>query len=1083
MSLRIIYGRAGTGKSTFCLNEIKNVSNQKVYIITPEQFSYSMEKRLLKNSERKVTLNAEVLSFKRLADRIFTEVGGANDVVISKSGQAMIIYSILQDQKEELKFLGKTKENIDLILKEITELKKHNITVKRIQENIYNITEINLQGKLQDISRIYEEYEKHIENKYIDEDDILTKMSKKIQDSKMFDKSIVFFDEFSGFTMQEYSIIEEILQKAEQVNVTICSDNLKQENTPETDIFYSNKNFANKIINIAEKLDLKIDEPVYLEENRRIKNNELLHLEKNIYDINPNKYEKNVKNIKIKLMNDTYSEIENIAIEIIKLIKNEKLQYRDISVISNNIEEIDNIVKAIFNRYEIPYFIDEKSEITENFIIKFIISIMEIFSKNWSQEAVFNYIKSGILDLKKEEIYTLENYCIKNGIKGNKWYKNKWNELEAVQEKVVNPLMNLKKNLEKEKTAKKISKEIYNFLIQNNIQEKFQEKIEKLQEEKETARIYKESLDILVDVLDEIAIFFGDEKLSFDKYKEILKIGLKNKEVGKIPQFMDQVIIGDIDRTRTHRVKAIFIVGMNDGNFPIVNKNEGFFDDNDRGILKLNNLEIAKNTIENLYEDQFNIYKAFTIAEDKIYISYNSTNKEGTSLRPSILISKIKNIFPKLKEESEVLEEKKEIINVNATFNELLVKMRAKSNNEEIEDVWYDVYNWYNSKDIWREKLQKNMKALEYTNNAENIKKENIMKLYGNTLKTSISKMEQYRKCPFSFHLKYGLKLQNAEEYKLKSIDTGNFMHEILDEFFSKIDNIDKITPNEIETIVKEIINQKLKLDKNIIFTSSPKFIVLTNKLKNTIIQSVKYIIYQIQNSDFKPVNNELEFNKKIDNIEISGKIDRVDIAKDKFIRIIDYKSSEKNIDLNQMMAGTQIQLLTYIDALSEQKRKEPAGILYFNLIEPIINENRNLNEEEIEQKIRKSFKMKGLILADVHVIKMMDNELEKGSSNNIPVYLDKDGNISKSRSNIVTEEQFKDLQRTIKKIIKKISQEILNGKIDIKPMYDTKNKLSTCKFCEYKNICRFNSEENEYQYLQNKSRDEILNEIKERKE
>ena len=318
MSLRIIYGRAGTGKSTFCLNEIKNVSNQKVYIITPEQFSYSMEKRLLKNSERKVTLNAEVLSFKRLADRIFTEVGGANDVVISKSGQAMIIYSILQEQKEELKFLGKTKENIDLILKEITEFKKHNITVKRIQENIYNITEINLQGKLQDISRIYEEYEKHIENKYIDEDDILTKMSKKIQDSKMFDNSIVFIDEFSGFTMQEYSIIEEILQKAEQVNVTICSDNLKQESTPETDIFYSNKNFANKIINIAEKLDLKIDEPVYLEENRRIKNNELLHLEKNIYDINPNKYEKNVK-IFMDVENPTFQDLNQE--ELIKFCK------------------------------------------------------------------------------------------------------------------------------------------------------------------------------------------------------------------------------------------------------------------------------------------------------------------------------------------------------------------------------------------------------------------------------------------------------------------------------------------------------------------------------------------------------------------------------------------------------------------------------------------------------------------------------------------------------------------------------------------------------------------------------------------
>ncbi len=330
MSLRIIYGRAGTGKSTFCLNEIKKIHNQKVYIITPEQFSYSMEKRLLENSERKVSLKAEVLSFKRLANRIFTEVGGANDVVISKSGQAMIIYSILQEQKEELKFLGKTKENIDLILKEITELKKHNITVKKIQENIYNIPNINLQGKLQDINKIYEAYEENLKNKYIDEDDILTKLSKKIQDSKMFDNSIVFVDEFSGFTNQEYSIIKEILQKANQLNLTICADNLKQATAPETDIFYSNKIFAKKIINIAEKLNIKVEEPVCLKENKRIKNNELLHLEKNIYDINPKKYENNVKNIKIKLTNDTYSEIENIALEIIKLIKNEKMKYSDI---------------------------------------------------------------------------------------------------------------------------------------------------------------------------------------------------------------------------------------------------------------------------------------------------------------------------------------------------------------------------------------------------------------------------------------------------------------------------------------------------------------------------------------------------------------------------------------------------------------------------------------------------------------------------------------------------------------------------------------------------------------------------------
>ena len=1083
MSLRIIYGRAGTGKSEFCLNEIKNIKNKKIYIITPEQFSYSMERRLLETLENKASIKAEVLSFKRLADRIFTEVGGVNDVIISKSAQAMIIYSILQKQKENLKFLGKTKENIELILKEITEFKKHNITTQKISDNICNIQDVTLQGKLQDINEIYEMYEKNIKDKYIDEDDILTKLSKKIAESKMFDNSIIFIDEFSGFTKQEYSIINEILQKAEQVNLSICSDNLETNTIPETDVFYNNKMFANKVIKIAENLNIKIEKPVFLEENKRIKNEELLHLEKNIYNVQPEKYKKEVNKIEIKLTNDTYSEIENVAIEIIKLVKKEKWRYNDISIISNDVSEINNIVKVIFNRYEIPYFIDEKVEITENILIKYIMSIIEIFATNWSQEAVFNYIKSGFLNLEKEEIYILENYCKENGIKGNKWYKKEWRELQEIQKKVINPLIKLKNDIEKEKTARNISEQIYEFIKQNKTQEKMNQKINKLQGNTEIAKIYKESLDILVDILDEIVTFFGDGKVTFEKYKEILKVGLKNKEVGKIPQFIDQVMIGDIDRTRTHRVKAIFIIGMNDGNFPSANKNEGYFNDKDREILKLNNLEIAKNTLENLYEDQFNIYKAFTIAEEKLYILYISTNKEGTSLRPSVLISKIKKIFPNIKEKSQVLEKEIEIINVNATFNELLLKIREKANKEEIEDIWYDIYNWYKQNKNWKNKLENNMRALQYSNKAESIVKGNIHNLYGETLKTSISKMEQYKKCPFSFHLKYGLKLKTIEEYKIKSIDTGSFMHEVLDEFFSNINNIEEISEEEIEKIVKEIIDKRLKLDKNQIFTSSPKFIVLTNKLKNTIIQSIKYIIYQMKNSDFKPIANELEFNKKIDNIEITGKIDRVDIAEDRFIRIIDYKSSEKNIDLNQMIAGTQIQLLTYIDILSEQKKKAPAGILYFNLIEPIINENKNLNTEEIEDKIRKSFKMKGLILADVKVIKMMDKTLEKGSSNNIPVYLDKDGNISQSRSSVVTEEQFKNLQITIRKLIKKISKEILEGNIDIKPIYDTKTKTSACKFCEYKNICRFNSEENEYEYLGNKSRDEILNEIKERKE
>ena len=440
-------------------------------------------------------------------------------------------------------------------------------------------------------------------------------------------------------------------------------------------------------------------------------------------------------------------------------------------------------------------------------------------------------------------------------------------------------------------------------------------------------------------------------------------------------------------------------------------------------------------------------------------------------------------IFPKIKEKSDIITKKSVITNQNATFEELLKNIRKLKDGEKIDDIWIDVYNWYKQNKYWKNKLNYSLEGLEYSNEAEKINEENIKKLYGETLRTSISRMEQYRKCPFSFHLKYGLKIKETEEYKLSAIDTGSFMHDVVDTFFERVEDVKSIENEEIEKIVEEIINEKLKLEKNYIFSSSTKFIVLANRLKKTIKESIKYIVYQMRLTDFKVAGHEVEFTSKMDNIEIIGKIDRIDIGKSErqeFIRIIDYKSSEKNIDLNQVIAGTQIQLLTYIDAISRQENKEPVGVLYFNLIEPIIKESKNLSDEEIEEKIRKSFKMNGLILADIKIIKMMDKSLEKGSSNIIPVYLDKDGNISKSRSSTITKEQFTNLQKNIRKTIKQIAKEILSGKIDIQPIYDKTKKTSACKYCEYKTICAFNPSINKYTYLQNKTKEIILEEIKE---
>ena len=483
MSLRFIYGKAGTGKSTFCFNEIKkNINNsKKIYIITPEQYSYSAERQLLEVLDENASINAEVISFNRMANRVFTEVGGLNDVLISKSSKAMLIYSILEKEKKNLKFLGTSNDNIDLVLKEITELKKHNITTEKLENGINEIENISLQEKLKDIDKIYKIYEEYMQNKFIDEEDILTKLANKIPESKMFDNSIVYIDEFSGFTKQEYNIVEEILKKADEVNITICADNLEYNTEKENDIFYYNKQFAKLLTECGQNVDKKIEKSILLKNQFRFKNEELKFLEENIYNKNQKKYLEKNKNIKLFIANNPYSEIENIAQEITRLVREENYKYNDIAIITKNIDSINNIAKAIFSQYSIPIFIDEKVEITENIVIKYVLSILEIFSTNWSKEAVFNYIKSGFLDLKNDEIYILEKYCQKLGINRNKWYKAKWKENQDLQEKIIIPLLELKKELDQEKNARKISEKLYKYLLKNNIQNKLNEKIKKLE--------------------------------------------------------------------------------------------------------------------------------------------------------------------------------------------------------------------------------------------------------------------------------------------------------------------------------------------------------------------------------------------------------------------------------------------------------------------------------------------------------------------------------------------------------------------------------------------------------------------------
>ena len=1113
MSFRIVYGRAGTGKSEYCYREIaqKIKEENKILIITPEQFSFTAEKKLMDAIDTQAVLNAEVVTLSRMAYRVINEIGGKTETNLSKCGKAMLIYSILNNNKKELKFLGKTDENVDMLDTAITEFKKHGVSVEQLNEEIDKQDDIYLKNKLKDLSVVYNGFEEQLSGKYIDETDLLTILAENIENTDMFKDAVIYIDEFAGFTSQEYQIIEKLVQIAKQVTITICTDELHDIKNPDTDIFYSNQVTVNKLLEVAQNCNAKIEE-IKLENTYRFKSIELKHLEQNLYDNKPEKYNKQVENMQLFLAKNQYSEIEEVAKNILKLVRNEGYRYREISIITKNIATYSSLARAIFDKYDIPIFIDENRDLNQNIVIQYVLSILEIFIKNWSYEAVFNYIKTGFSNIDDDDIFKLEKYCLKWGIKQNKWKKEfaygnyeekdkaEIERLEQIRKDLVNPLMNLKHKIDENKTVRGISKAIYEFLVEQQIFEKVQEKIEELNEigQVDLANEYESSLQNIIEILDEIVLVFDEDKITIDKYNQILKIGFKNSSLTKIPGTQDQVIMGDVDRSRSHKVKAIFIIGLNDGSFPSINKAEGFFGDKDREILKQDGIELAKGTIDKLYEDSFNIYKAFTTAEEKLYLLYSSSDMQGKALRPSMLINKIKKIYPMIQEQSDVIEKKSEILNKKTTYEELIANLSKLKEKDSIDKIWYYVYDYYKKDAEWNEKLQQSLKGLSYTNIPEKIEQNNIDRLYGNTLVTSISKLERYRSCPFSYYLQYGLKIRPQEELKIQTLNTGTFIHEVIDEFFETVKSqgikLEEITEEQLSEIINKIIDAKLGQNKNYIFTSTAKYRALVIRLKKIIKKALKYIIGTIVQSRFEVLGTEVEFGDKgkykpirltLDDgkrIEIIGKIDRIDTAKGedgKYLRIIDYKSSAKNIDLNEVYAGLQIQLLTYLDASCKEEDLMPAGVLYFSMLEQMIKSNKRMEQEEIEEKIRANFKMKGLILADVKVVKLHDKNLQNGSSALVPAYIGKDGELSEKKTSGVTAEQFKKLQKYMYTVIKQISKEILGGNIDLKPYY--KDKKTPCKYCDYKSICSFNMGgcENSYNYIDKKSKEEILHKIK----
>ena len=1146
MSIRFVYGRAGIGKSAWCINSIAESINKdedhKLILIVPEQYTFNTENKILKSIGEPALLRTHVLSFKKMAHEVFEECGGRVKQIIKESGRNMLIHKVLNDKIESLEYFRKISREqgfYEIVSDVISEFKKYNVNVETLRDMQESIQDPELYNKVKELSVIYEAFNEEMNEGYIDGDDELTLLSRKLLEDDIYTGSEVWIDEFSTFTPQQLEIIRILAKRCRRVNITLSVDNRddSKDNQDITDVFNTVKNTENKILKIMKENNISYEKPVDLNKintkknEGRFKNSpELDHIEKYFFTYPFNSFKGACDKVKLYKANNIYDEIERVAKSISRLIRSGKYRYRDVSVVCRNIDDYEKITSVIFNEYNIPYFLDKKLQLLDNPLIILITSAFEVLFKDWSYASVFKYLKTGLTGIENNYIDILENFVLEYGIKGYKWtgkeiISESWMKdsegnvsdenvvIAEIMEDVRRPLLVFHNKIKGKHKIKDICKSIYEFLIDINAFSRIDEWIEKFEDIglEDKVKEYSQVEEIVIDILDQAVDVMGDKELDSYDFFKILNSGFTNEEIGVIPVALDQVNIGDVARIKGRDVKVLYIVGINDGVLPSSKKDEGILSDNDRNILSEMGVDLASTTRNKIFEEQFLLYTALTISSDYLMLSYPMADFEGKSLRPSIVIPRIKKILPNLVEESSLYDlsgrrdKLNKVISPIPTFNELILAMRKSYDEEEVEEYWREVYKWFKQNPEYEDKVKNIFKGLDYSNLKNQVNRNYLRELYANEdgkLMFSVSRLEKYAECPFSYFVQYGLKAKNRKIYEFTPPDLGSFVHDILDLFTNRVKKEgilwSELNNDKCKEIVSNLIDMRLNEQTNSILNSSKRFKYLSQRFKRVISKSVTVMAEQIGKGEFEVFKTEFDFGsyktgeaitldlQNNEKVYLQGRIDRIDtldLDGQTYVRIIDYKTGAKKFDLNELYYGLQMQLLVYLDAIIKnskyilEKQVIPGAVLYFKVDDPIIKSKKEMTAEEVETEVLEELKLKGLVLKDAKVVKAMDRDIE-GYSLVIPAAFKKDGDF-KSTSDVVTEEEFTLLREYVNKKMISLCEDMLCGDIKIEPTKQANR--SYCEYCDFSSICQFDTsiKDNKYKTVCKKSKSEIWENIR----
>ena len=1114
MSLRFYFGPSGSGKSHRIYEEIMQRAVQEpgrnFLIIVPDQFTMQTQKDLVMRSDRGGILNIDVLSFGRLSHRILEEVGTKEMPVLDDTGKSLVLQKIAADLKEQLPAMGSLLHKqgyIHEVKSAISEFMQYGISTQDMDKLIASAEKRGaLAMKLRDLKTLYRGFQDYIKDHFITTEETLDVLRRSLAKSKILPDSVVVFDGFTGFTPIQNRLIQELMRVCAEiiVTVTIGAEEDPYQPDGEQKLFHLSKKTVADLVKLAAEAEVERGEDVFVKGgiNRFTQAPALCYLEQNLFRYQYEPYTEKQREICMFEALSPREEVHQTALYIRKLIREEGLTYRDIAVVIGDLEGYASYVETEFGQLEIPCFIDRTRGIVLNPMIEYIKSALQLYIKDFSYDTVFHFLRSGMVDISREEIDELENYVIRTGARGYRTYSRLFTRrTEEMQqgsgqddteraEETMERLNRIRQqfadtveilHMAPRAKAGEYVDHLYDFLEQNQVQQKllnYQQQFEQegdLAKAREYAQIYR----LVMDLLDQIYGLLGEEEISLQEFADILDAGFGEITVGTIPQNVDRIVVGDMERTRLKQVKVLFFLGVNDGNIPKNASKGGIISDMDREFLIESGTEMAPSPRQQMYIQRLYLYLNMTKPSERLYLSYAKVNSDGKGIRPSYLIDTVRKLFlqlaveyPQNRSRIEQIEGRQE--GARYLAEELREYADGTLQEEERQD-FYLMYRAYEADAEGRDRLT----AAAFRRYKESGLSRIVARaLYGRQLENSVSRLETYAACACRHFLQYGLSLREREEFGFEVSDMGNVYHAVLENFAGKLAESGRTWWDFEENFAAKVVREAIEgyaatYGETVLYSSARNEYAIT-RMSRILTRTVLTLQQHLKQGSFQPDDYELSFRfaEDLDSIHVDlseeekmhlqGRIDRIDVSEDAehvYVKVIDYKSGNKKFDLAALYYGLQLQLVVYMNAAMElESRKHPdkeivpAALLYYHIDDPTIETPVELSDEQINEQILAKLRMNGVVNSDPEVVERLDHYLQDKSAV-IPVEKKKDGSFS-ARSGILSREEMQLVSAYVDAKIRDIGREILDGKIAANP-YEKGNE-EACTYCAYKKVCGF---------------------------